>query len=259
MRMAGELGRLSEQQVTNILYALQEAGFRHHVKDVHEASYNDGHLISFHTADFMKDPRFLEAHRLGGEATENWGGYPMAWRTYVVCWAAAHAKLLPGDFVECGVNRGGLSRAAMHYIDFHSLPERTFYLLDTFCGIPEEDRHLAADGCVQRYSECYEDARRTFAAFPNAKLIRGRVPDTLPQVSARKVCYLSIDMNCAEPEIAALDFFWDKLVPGAMVVLDDYGAGIWHRRQREAFNRFASTHGVEVLSLPTCQGLIVKP
>lgn len=38
-----------------------------------------------------------------------------------------------GDFVECGVNRGGLSRAVMHYVDFERL-DKQFWLLDTFEG-----------------------------------------------------------------------------------------------------------------------------
>jgi hypothetical protein len=258
MRLSGELADLTQQQVGNIIYALRVAGHLDHLKDVRDASYNDGHLISFHNADFLKDPLFAESYRLGNEATNSWGGYQLWWRVHVICWAAAHEKLLEGDFVECGVNRGGFSRAAMHYIDFTNMPDRTFYLLDTFCGIPEQDRHLAAEGCVHRYHECYEDVCRTFAPFPNARLIRGRVPETLPQVAAEKVCYLSIDMNCAEPEIAALEFFWGKLVPGAVAVLDDYGAGVWHLRQKDAFDQFAKRHGVEILSLPTCQGLIVK-
>jgi hypothetical protein len=258
LRMSGALAQLTEQQVINILYALRIAGHLTHLKDVRDASYDDGHLISFHNADFLKDPLFVAAYRLG-KATNSWSGFEIPWRVYVLCWAANRAKHLQGDLVECGVNRGGFARAVMHYIDFAKMPNRTFYLLDTYCGIPEQDRPFAAEGCGERYSECYEDACRTFVAFPNAKLIRGRVPNTLPQVTADKVCFLSIDMNCAEPEIAALDFFWDKLVGGASVVLDDYGGGSWHLRQKRAFDRFAQARGVQVLSLPTSQGLIIKP
>ena len=74
-----------------------------------------------------------------------------------------------------------------------------------------------------------------------------------------RVCYLSIDMNCVGPEIAAAEFFWDRLVSGAVVLLDDYGAGVWHLAQKRAFDEFARRKGVEILSLPTCQGLLIKP
>ncbi len=65
-------------------------------------------------------------------------------------------------------------------------------------------------------------------------------------------------MNTRDPEIAAAEYFWDKLVSGAAIVLDDYG---WrkHIEQKRAFDDFASRRGVQVLSLPTGQGLILKP
>jgi hypothetical protein len=148
----------------------------------------------------------------------------------------------------------------MHFVDFPRL-DKTFYLLDTFHGL--EDK-LISDAerkrgipQVHRYEECYETVCRTFEGF-RAVIVRGVVPETLPLVKAAKVCYLSIDMNCAAPEIAAAEYFWDKLVPGAVIVLDDYG---WerHYEQKVAFDRFAARRGVVVLGLPTGQGLIFKP
>ncbi|MFM6908271.1 MAG: hypothetical protein ACKPKT_24985, partial [Dolichospermum sp.] len=64
--------------------------------------------------------------------------------------------------------------------------------------------------------------------------------------------------NCTLPEIAALNFFWDKLVSGAIVVLDDYGFAP-HIEQKKAHDMFATQHNVIVLSLPTGQGIIIKP
>jgi hypothetical protein len=108
------------------------------------------------------------------------------------------------------------------------------------------------------YSECFEIARRNFAPFPKAVLVRGKVPDTLRSVDIEQVCYLSIDMNIVEPEIAAIEFFWDKLSPGAPVILDDYGWSTY-LLQKEAMDRFAEQRGVRILTLPTGQGLLLKP
>lgn len=143
----------------------------------------------------------------------------------MVCWAAHKASPPEGDFVECGVNRGGYSRATMYFVDFPRL-DKTFYLLDTFHGL--EDK-LISDaewkrGILQRYryQECYEAACRTFEGFRTV-IVRGVVPETLPRVKAVKLCYFSLGMSCAAPEIAAAEYFRDKLVPGAVIVLDDYG------------------------------------
>jgi hypothetical protein len=221
-------------------------------------SYNHDGLITFHHSDFLKEPLFQASYRLG-KATQSWGSMDIEWRVYVACWAANKGKFLQGDFVECGVNKGGLSRAVMHYIDFRSLRDRRFYLLDTFCGFPEEHVALAVQCQLGSYHECYEEVRETFREFANVHIIRGKVPETLPRVDAEKICYLSLDMNCAEPEVAAAEFFWPKLVSGAVIVLDDYGYSDDYIRQKWAFDEFARAKGVQVLLLPTGQGLIFKP
>jgi hypothetical protein len=166
--------------------------------------------------------------------------------------------MLAGDFVECGVNTGILSLAVCQYVDFNSLSKR-FYLFDTFSGIPQEQMS-DAERKLERfpYFECFELARKNFAPFPGAVLIRGRIPETLSTVEIDKVAYLSIDMNIAYPERRAIEYFWPKVVSGALVVLDDYG---WqgHEEQRATMVEFARSAGVEILALPTGQGLLIKP
>ena len=221
--------------------------------------YNQDGLATRYCCDFMKDPRFLAAYRCG-EATGSWGEEKVHWRAFVACWAADKGKDLEGDFIECGVNKGGLARAVMEYINFKALP-KTFYLLDTFCGLSEKYilPQERIDGIHPGgYEECYEQVRRTFAEFPNVRIVRGTVPDTLPQVAAKKVAYLSLDMNCVVPEVAAAEYFWDKLASGAVIVLDDYNFSN-AQNQRRGLDEFAARKGVQVLAMPTGQGLIVKP
>jgi len=65
-------------------------------------------------------------------------------------------------------------------------------------------------------------------------------------------------MNCAGPERAALEYFWDRLSPGGMVLLDDYARHSFDALA-EAIDPVAAARGADVLSLPTGQGLICKP
>jgi len=222
-------------------------------------TYNADGLACSNNCDFLNDERFIKAYELG-KGTGSWEEYDVRWRAYVVCWAADHVRNLAGDFVECGVNRGGFSRTVIDYVDFPSLRKK-FYLLDTFQGLSgeciseaERARGIEPGG----YADCYESVLKTFKGF-NVEIIRGVVPQTLAAVETQQVCYLSIDMNCAAPEIAAAEFFWDKLVSGAVIVLDDYGRGDRYYEQKSAFDRFASAKSVQILSLPTGQGLIFKP
>ena len=239
-----------------------------------KAKYAKYKLVCGHNADFMHDDKFDEAARLANEQnarisphntydTKNWG-------LYVYCWAASHALNLPGDFVECGVNTGIIPRAVMHYTDFNSTG-KTFYLCDTFTEIPEEQvtqeekaffNRIGTDAVkyhntVSYTKDIYEDMLMETKGF-NVKLVRGKVPETLSQVDTDKVCFLSIDMNIVAPEIAAAEYFWDKMVKGGMIILESYGWD-WHLPQKEAFDEFAKKMSVKILSLPTGQGLIIRP
>jgi len=223
-------------------------------------TYNQDGLITQHNCDFIEETDFKYAYQTG-ESLNSWWNSKIHWRIHTMFWAAQRAVNLEGDFVECGVHRGGFSRAIIEYIKFEKLTNKKFYLLDTFEGLSE--KHVSEDekklGVLDYiYEGSYEEVKGNFKQFENVVVIKGIVPDTLAQVKSEKVCYLSIDMNCAAPEIAAAEFFWGKLTSGATMVLDDYG---WakHIAQKHAFDEFAKQKGVPILSLPTGQGLILKP
>jgi O-methyltransferase len=219
-------------------------------------TYIEDGLMTMHVADFCEDREFISAYEKG-RATGSWNGEDLRWRVYTACWAAKQASVLFGDFVECGVNRGGISLAVMEYIDFNLL-NKSFFLLDTYCGFSENQQVNASVANLNSYQDCYQDVLSTFASFHGARIIAGSIPETLEQVETEGVCYLSIDMNCTEPEIAAMKFFWRKLVPGAVVLLDDYAFSEPYRPQKQAFDSLAKELGFEILSLPTGQGMIVK-
>jgi SAM-dependent methyltransferase len=238
------------------------AGFSHAEGHVYE---QDG-LRSIHNHEFMDDPAFRKAYARGVRAVGD--DYRWHWRVHIGLWAAACAARLEGDFVECGVNRGFLSSAIMDYLNWDSL-RKHFYLLDTFRGLDERFVSPAdkASGALEKnikslasgfYAQGIEEVRANFSEWKNISLIEGSIPETLPQVRAEKIAYLHLDMNCSEPEIAAIQFFWDRLVPGAFVLLDDY-AYYGYLSQKLAMDKFAQEKRIKILSLPTGQGLLMKP
>ncbi len=224
--------------------------------------YANDLLFTYHNADFMTEPRFAESYRLckeiGGDLLRD---YDIQWRVHVLCWAASHAAKLEGDFVDCGVNTGFCARAIVNYVDFNKLKKK-YFLMDTFSGMDERyssDYEMQRDQKLgyKKKTDLYEQVLKTFRGF-NVEIIKGAIPDTLPLALTEKVSYLSVDMNCVRPEVDALNFFWPKMVSGGLIILDDYGypGAI---EQKHAHDQFARSKGVEVLSLPTSQGLIIKP
>lgn len=222
-------------------------------------TYRTDGLITSNNCDFINEKDFSSAYQKAKD-TNPWPGFTLQWRTYIVCWFANHVKNLEGDFVECGVNTGAYSRAVIDYIDFANT-KKAFYLFDTFSGleenlVSESEKKIGIKDYFGTYKDVYQQVLDTFSQF-NVKVIKGAVPYTLPECTADKICYLSIDMNCVEPEIAAANYFWDKLVCGGVILLDDYGFPM-HIHQKHAFDEFAKEKGVKILSLPTGQGIIIK-
>ncbi len=228
--------------------------------------YSQDGLQSKHNHEFMFDPYFCKAYERGILACEQ--DYQWHWRVHIGLWAAYSASKLKGDFVECGVNKGFLSSAIMEYLNWDSL-NKTFYLMDTFSGIDE--RYVSADelakGILERnkerikkgvYTTSLEIVRKNFSQWENIQIIVGSIPETLNAVETDNIAYLHIDMNCTPPEVAAFNYFWERLVPGAFVLLDDY-AGKGRNLQKVAMDVAAAAKDLKIVSFPTGQGLLIKP
>jgi len=233
--------------------------------DVKRDYAQDG-LFTVHNDDFRRDPLFRAAYTRGVEASR--GVDPeFDWRVHVGLWAAAMALRLPGDFVECGVNAGFLSSAIMRRLNWATLPRR-FFLIDTFSGpvfeqFSDEEVRMGKASLARKllsqgaYVTGRERAQTNFAEWPNAIVVQGAVPDILPGLGIDTVAFLHVDMNCAYPERAALEHFWNRLSPGALVLFDDY-ANREYRHQKLVIDNAARRLGAEVLALPTGQGLVLR-
>jgi hypothetical protein len=155
----------------------------------------------------------------------------------------------------------------MHLLNWNSL-NKTFYLLDTFNGLDERfvsDVEIA-EGALEKnnklksmgfYVTGVEKVKKNFSEWNKVKIIEGSIPETLKEVTTEKIAFLHIDLNCAPPEVASVEYFWGKMVPGAIVLLDDYA--YWgYRQQKIAIDTLMQKLDSPIVSLPTGQGLIIR-
>jgi hypothetical protein len=229
--------------------------------------YDRDGLRSVHNHEFMDDAEFKRAYARGVKAVGC--DYDWHWRVHVGLWAAASASKLQGDYVECGVNRGFMSSAIMELLNWNKAG-RTFYLLDTFAGIDERyiSDYERQEGAVMArnaydisrgfYTFDVQSVRDNFSEWKNVELIVGPIPETLPGIKSKQLAFLHLDLNCSMPEVATIDWLWDRLTPGALVLLDDYAYN-GYQSQKVGMDEWAAAHNVPVLSLPTGQGLLLKP
>ena len=176
----------------------------------------------------------------------------MHWRSHIVSTLAEMVKKIPGDFVECGTWYGVLAKTLCNQPDL--VLNRNFYLIDPF-GSP--DFKMMGSYKKGSYEEdIFDIVKFRFRNDSCIRFVRGMVPECLTLVPSQKIALLLIDMNSGEPEIHALNFFWNKMSQGSIIYLDDYGQNFPELRERIDF--FLRDKLEKLLVFPTGQAFIIK-
>lgn len=215
--------------------------------------FTGDNLITFgRNLGFLEDEKFVKAWR---GAVETPVEEAIVWRIHTVAWAARSviARGIPGDFVECACYKGGTARIVSDYTDFAQQTDRSYYLYDLF----EHDASMIHHSMPEHSKTLYERVQQRFADMPNVKVIQGKVPDVMHEVAPEKVAFMHIDLNNAPAEIGALEVLFDRLSPGGILILDDYG-WLGYRAQKLAEDPWLAARGYHVLEMPTGQGMVFK-
>jgi O-methyltransferase len=178
--------------------------------------------------------------------------------TITACKHAVQAEV-DGDFVECGVWRGGNALAAK--LTFESLgSDKKVWLFDTFTGMSEPtdvDRAAftgeAARGTFEikqkaNHNEwCYaslEDVRQNFktagADLSGVRFVKGDVLETLKIVSnlPSAISVLRLDTDWYESTLAELQLLYPRLSVGGSLLIDDFG--FWEGARKAVEDYFAT-------------------
>jgi glycosyltransferase involved in cell wall biosynthesis len=197
----------------------------------------------------LEDPAFDAAWK---KNIHNASDRAIMWRRYILACAAYHCVQLGGDFVECGVYMGSGIKTVMDYLGGQQFP-RTFWGYDTYDYNPVKGHAFAGqkDGL-------FDQVQKRFEGYPQVQLIKGFIPDSFVQGCPDKVAFLHIDLNNAEGELAALEVLFPKMVPGGILVLDDYEWSGIYRPQKKAEDQWLDARGYRLMPLPTGQAILVS-
>jgi len=142
---------------------------------------------------------------------------------------------LPGNVVECGVFKGNsLIRWGTFRELFENKLSRKIIGFDVFGDFPEtdfeEDKELRENFVTTSGTPIALDELQTvldFKKMENCELVKGNVLETIPEYIDNnpqlRISLLHIDIDVYEPAKIILEKFWDHIVPGGVIVLDDYG------------------------------------
>ena len=131
---------------------------------------------------------------------------------------------ISGAVVECGTARGG-SAALLALALRHFSQTRQLWVFDTFEGIPDPDYQLAAPytgsfrGDLEEVTSLFERLQiRDHATF-----VKGLFQDTVAKSETGPIAVLHLDGDWYDSVKVCLDSLYDRVSPGGIVQIDDYG------------------------------------
>lgn len=168
---------------------------------------------------------------------------------------------LPGAVVECGVFKGA---SLVRFATFRSLLEtedsRPIHGFDAFGAFPRDGISSEADQAfIERFQSAGGDgiapaalqaalaAKKLGNVMLHAGLVGDTVPPFLASHPALKIALLHLDLDVYEPTRLCLDLLGERLVPGGLIVFDDYTSVEGATR---AADEFAKANGVKLEKLP---------
>jgi hypothetical protein len=161
------------------------------------------------------------------------------------------AENVPGDFIEAGVWRGGVTILMRAILCCHGDTSRAVWVADSFKGVPRPQPALfPADRGLNLHRVPYLAVSRAEVAehFARYGLLDGQVRflegwfrDTLPSAPIERLALLRIDGDLYESTRDALVHLYPKLSLGGYVIVDDYG----HMPScRQAVTDYRLEHGI---------------
>ena len=147
---------------------------------------------------------------------------------------AEQVASVPGCVIECGVWRGGMIAGLVKVLG----SDRSYFLFDSFEGLPparEVDGPAANRWQSNPQGETYYDNCNAGVEFADRamrlsgarsfRLVKGWFSETLPSFTTPEpVALLRLDSDWYDSTLLCLESLFDRVVPGGLIVIDDYFA-----------------------------------
>jgi hypothetical protein len=211
--------------------------------------------------DLVTNKKFSLSQIKGGDEIEVLES--LRWRHYMVYWSAHYAihntQAALKNLVECGVCDGLTSYYAMCAVS-NQTKNWAAYLYDAWAKM--KDDLLLPSEKKNNMSYDYLDVELTknnLEQFQSHVVFnKGFIPESFSvSNNPDSIVWLHIDLNSSIPTVAALDFFWDRLERGGVILFDDYN-WIGYEDTKRVILDWLSTRPGTLLPLPTGQAIIFK-
>ncbi|PIL22215.1 hypothetical protein P775_00380 [Puniceibacterium antarcticum] len=185
------------------------------------------------------------------------------------CLDAVSAGDVPGDLMECGVWRGGGCILMAGWLRVHGDNQRKLLVADSFEGLPKPTH--TQDGKLDLTKEKFpelavskEAVRENFAVYGllddhKQVFLKGWFRDTLTNAPTLQIALLRLDGDLYESTMDTLQALYDRVSPGGIVIVDDYGALPMCRQAVEDFFAFRGEAVPPLTHVDWTGAFFVKP
>lgn len=157
---------------------------------------------------------------------------------------------VPGDLLEAGVFRGGMTIMMRAVLAAHDVTDRVVWAADSFAGVPPPAPNCAPD-VGQEFHEHgldvgVDEVRANFAKYglldDQVRFLVGWFADTLPTAPIERLAVLRLDGDLYSSTMDAIRPLYDKVVVGGFVIVDDY----WSiDATRQAIDDYRDEHHID--------------
>jgi len=136
--------------------------------------------------------------------------------------------------IECGTWKGGMSAGMIEV----GGSDRTYYFFDSFEGLPpaqeidgesaiewQSKKHSPEyfDNCTAAIDDFWRAVDRSGCDRGKIHPVKGFFQESLPSFESPQIAILRLDGDWYESTMVCLEKFWDFVVPGGIILIDDYG------------------------------------
>lgn len=164
---------------------------------------------------------------------------------------------LPGDIVELGVHRGGSLMSWANFLEIRNMGDRQKKVIG-FDYFPEEFTEQLQDA-INIF-----DSDRFIPYKPRVILVKGDIQQTVPEYIKDnpnlRISLLHIDVDLYQPTLIGLEYLWQRVVTGGIVLFDGYSVSPWEGESK-AIDDFFADQKVIIRRLDWCSspgGYVVK-
>ena len=193
--------------------------------------------------------------------------YKRLMKAFFLCKYFIYATKLEGNILECGVLRGFSSYLLilLNQKISNNIIKKNFYLIDSFEGLSEilpEDNPKESNIHQHKKGDMkgdFKSVQNLFSNFKNVKILKGWIPDIFNKINSNdQYCFVHLDVDLYKPTMDSLNFFYDRVVEGGLIITDDYLSEFFPGN-RKAWNEFVKNKKIkDSICLPSGQAVIIK-